>query len=124
MSTSARDFVRILPNPLQLLARGIRLRRLRGQFRIKSLSALLVSALFRGECCAIQSSESPRLNLERSLKLLPRFFCSAEFQQQTSELFPDRDERAGRGRVLAEHVFRVGGAAQHFECVIFLAFSM
>src|SRR5206468_496829 len=68
-------------------------------------------------------SESAGINFQRSLKFLPRLFCSAEFQQETSELFANRHERSGRDRMFAKNIFGIGRMTKNFERFIFLSLS-
>src|SRR4029077_8813348 len=72
---------------------------------------------------SIQTSESSRIDLERGLKFSLSFRWLTHFQQQSAELFANRNERSGRNGMLAEYVLGIRGPPQHVDCFVLLAFS-
>ena len=84
---------------------------------------LAIASLFGGLRRPIQTSESTGIDFQRGLKFSLCFRQLPHLQQQSAELFADRNERAWRNGMFAEYIFGIGGPPQHFDCFVLLAFS-
>src|SRR6266496_614774 len=105
------------------ISRAASLCRLRCQLSVVAACIFLVANLLGCSRSSIQTPESSRVYFEGSFELPLCFLRLANFQQQTAELFANRNKRSRRNRMLAQNVFGICRPAQHLNRFPLFAFA-